>query len=218
LYSNKKIVQCNTISYGNIRIMKGQYIIFIKLILLFFIATSLEAKSKDTAFHTFNMGSNWVINTNRNTFHQYWQPHSGIEIYVKSPFYYGNTQIGLQYVPFSGKLIQQTSFNSLYLYINWEKEWNPYRSFYCSLGGRLGFYQMYFERDFQNIHSELTHEQEFAAGLCSSLSYSLPVKWRITVTGMVLKIYTYKRIHLTIFSMGLCKEFNTPQWLQEFLK
>ncbi len=183
-----------------------------------FMTVSLKAQSDHDVFHTLNIGLNLVVNTNRNIFHQYWQPNTGFELYIGSPFYYGNIQIGFHYLPFSGKRIQQTSFNSLYFYLHWEKEWNFLRSLHCSIGGRIGFFQMYFDREFPDIDEQLVKEQEFATGLCSSLCYSLSSKWRIYVNGVFLKIYTYKEIRHTYFSIGIRWTFHTPKWLRNFLK
>lgn len=176
----------------------------------------VTAEARDSSFQTFTIGSNLVVNRNHRTFHKYWQSQAGIEMYVTSPFYYGNIQIGFQYIPFIGKVYPQSSFNSLYIYINWQKNWDLYHSFHFSMGGRIGFYQMHFKHP--DINITLAHEQEFAAGLCTGLGYSLPANWQINITGTFLKIYTYKRIRHSIFSLGISRRFDTPQWLQNFIK
>lgn len=188
------------------------------MVLFILMAVSARTQIGDGAFRTCCIGANWAVNTNRNIFHHYWRPGNGFEFYAKSPFYYGNAQIGFIYMPFTGTRIPNSSFDSVYLYLHWDRGWNLYRALSFSMGGRLGFYQMFFDRDDQGMDANLAYEQEFAVGFCSGVGCALPDNWRITMNFVSLKIYTCKRIRHTLFALGIDKAYLTPSWLRKFLQ
>lgn len=208
----------NKSQYVWIEMLKKTTLRWIHVCFVFCVAASAGVQSKATAFHTFAVGSNGVVNTNRNMFHQYWRPGNGLEFYARSPFYCGKAQIGFIYMPFTGTRIPNSSFDSVYLYFQWGREWNLYRAFSFSMGGRLGFYHMFFDRDNQDMDINLAHEQEFAVGFCSGVGCTLPDNWRITLNFVSLKIYTCKRICHTLFALGIDKAYHTPSWLRKFLQ
>ncbi|HDQ45397.1 MAG TPA: hypothetical protein ENN17_07880 [bacterium] len=196
------------------RLTAGVLLLFLPV----FSPASTGVPSGKIPFHTVHVGSHGLIDTNRNRFHRYWQSRGGIDVFAESPFYAGRIQLGFQYMPFSAVSDRQPSFNSLFVYADWKKEWRLSRTLACFLGGRAGFCRMRFDRSASGFSVHLMQEQEFAAGLCSGLHYAWSEKWRLSVTGVTWKIFTHERIHLAFLSMGLSRRFNTPPWLRKFLE
>ncbi len=186
------------------------------LILLLFFTSILKAQNNTSAFETFTLGINYQSNINRNDFHNYWLSDGGIEGYFLTPFYFGEVQLGISYMPFSAKSVEQPDFTSLLLYLQWGYEFNLPVNFAISFNSSVGLFQMNFD-DFENeLSPGLLSERELATGLNTTLSYSFYNEWNLSFQLNYLRVFTHKKINLINLGFGLTKKFSSPQWLKDF--
>lgn len=176
---------------------------------------STYALDKTKAFQTLKIGFKVDKNINRNTFHDFWKPGCGIEGIIQTPFYYGDVQIGIQFIPYTSKTNQIPNYQSVYIYLGYGKEWVlPFR-FYWFNGFKFGNYFMIFEET--KLGNPAKTESEFCADLMFCISYPIRKKLRISASSSYMVIYTHKRIELTFISFGTSYIIKTPKWIYDFL-
>ena len=173
---------------------------------------------KNRVFETFQFGLKYVTNTNRNIFHEYWKPGKGAEGFVKTPFYYGTIQAGINFLPYSGKFNTTPNFRTIFYYLQWGKEFDLPFNLKSFNSFRIGSFVMYFDESTIDKKRDEVAESELSFGLSSQLSYPLNKKWNINLSGSYIVVYSCKRIKLFFFSVGISRLFKTPGWIREFLK
>lgn len=165
-------------------------------------------------FTTLEAGLQGVVNTNRNDFHTFWRPGTGMKGYLGTPFYFGEVQAGVQLFPYTGRQGGISDFNSIFIYLGW-----GYR---LSLPGQLAFITgfsigsdlMIFER----AEGYQKHESELAGSLDLRLSYLIRDRWAVNLSSRYQVIYTARPIRLAFLSAGASYLFATPEWLRIFLE
>lgn len=189
-------------------------IVFIAV--LFFYTNVSRAGEQNQPFSTIAIKLNALTNLNRNTFHNYWSPLYGGELSVELPFYAGCIEGGMHLYPYNGKSEAQPDFLSNYLFVGWGAEieiisfltwWNKFR---------IGNYQMHFDDEDINITQRT--ESELSIGLNSSLVLKIDDAWKLNLDFTYLKVFTAKRMELSFLGAGLSYEFETPEWIRDFMK
>lgn len=187
-------------------------------VVVFYLAcnSSVYAQKEKNAFETLNITLNFVSNTNRDTFHEYWKSSGGIEALVESPFYYGNIQSGIHISQFSGKKPDIPGFSSMFIYLGWGKDIiHPFNLIWFN-GFRVGMFYMHFDEEKAN--ENMRRENELGFSLNSRLQHQIMKNWFISLSGYYTVIFTYKRIYHAHVAIGAGYSFTTPKWLREFLE
>lgn len=176
---------------------------------------TLFGQEAPSAFSTLKLSLNYVSNINNNQFHQYWHPGQGANFGVQTPFYWGDVQAGLQYVPHK-KRTGSPSFESYYVYLGWGYSLHLFRNMHWLNALQAGNYYM----DFDDPDINVTQRQESELGIALYSALSLRLYKQLYGYGAVryLKVFTHKRLELTYLSIGVAFVLETPAWLIEVLK
>lgn len=165
-------------------------------------------------FETLDIGLQYVANTNRNEFHDYWEPRQGVAGLLVTPFYYGYAQAGVQILPYSGKGGGLPDFTNAFIYLGWGVKW--------SLASKLDWFNSLNIGNnlmvFAKAERQAITESELGIGFNSCLSYHVNKRWAVCISGFSEIIFTHKRIKLTFISAGLSYSVSTPRFLREFLE
>ncbi|HEY7750721.1 MAG TPA: hypothetical protein VH917_00395 [Ignavibacteriaceae bacterium] len=192
------------------------YFLFCVLLSAFLFSNYAQEKK---AFETFSFGGSYVSNVNEETLHNYWSSGSGFEGYFATPFFIGNFQVGLTYLPFEGKTESYPDFNSYLIYVQWGYRFYLPHNFSLSVDALTGIDQLDFDESAEAIISEgEIAEREIAIGLSSTISFEIVPTWNLNFLTSYQRIYTKERIDLINLSIGLSKSFDSPEWLKDFLE
>ena len=187
------------------------------LILIVFPEGQLLLAAEDPKpFSIFAIRISGAVNSNQNTFHEYWEPGFGAELLLEMPFYLGDIQAGIHIYPYSGRSSYQPDFLSLYIFVGWGLglRLSPGIQWYNGL--QLGSYQMAF--DDSDIDESQALESELGVGLNTRFDVNLMNSWSFQAGAVYLHVYTKKPLELIMLTAGVSYTFDTPEWLKEFLK
>ena len=180
---------------------------------LLLMVDSPQAQSRE-AFDSLEIGVQYVVNTNRNVFHDFWAPGRGIDAFIETPFYYGAVQAGLHAFPFYGQETSISDFQTVFVYLKWGLRWSLLNKLdwfnHISIGSNI----MIFEKELGYNR----YENELGMGLDSGVSYSICKNTAINLSGSYNIIFTHKRIKLAFLSAGMSYSLSTPGWLKAFLE
>jgi len=178
--------------------------------------SQLLAEDSATAFKSLSFRLNLLTNTNRNILHHYWEPVIGGEAEVEMPFYAGNMRAGLQLFQFNGRSETYPDYLVSFLYIGWGVEISLFSQLDWYNGIRLGSYQMRF--DDTDINPTQRIESELGFGVDTGLNLKISSGWRSHIGVGYIVVFTYKKIELLNFSVGISYTLAAPAWLTELLK
>ncbi len=170
---------------------------------------------KSDAFDSLQIGLQYVSNTNRGTFHDFWKQTIGFEGFVEMPFYLGDVQVGVQVLSYTGNQLGVPGFQNLFIYAGWGKRWALPTRLSCFAGLSIGNNIMIFEREAAKSYRL---ETEYGVNLNARLGYRIYEKWSIDISGSYLVVFTHKQIRLAFLSAGISRSFGMPKWLKEFLR
>ena len=194
-----------------------RYLIFPFPCLFLILAVQPAYAQTDTkAFQNATFSVSPTFNTNRNSFHDYWEPGTGFNLNARMPFYAGEVHLGAAALPYSGKADEQPDYWSIYMYLGWGASLSVFDNFRLGAGVKAGSYQFRFDEEEELKHRK--SETEFCAGLFSDLNWAFHDDWAINLSGSYLKIYTAKRIKLVYLSAGISRRFDLPGWLTGLLQ
>ncbi|MCH8294820.1 hypothetical protein IH992_27360 [Candidatus Poribacteria bacterium] len=172
----------------------------------------------EEAFDSLEIGWQYVMNINRNRFHDFYQPVKGFEGFAEMPFYYGDIQIAIQALSYSAVNRDRTQdFEGIFTQLKWGKKYRLLYGVRWFTGIGVGF-NAFLPR--QRALPELAHftETELSVGLNTHFSYPIHKNWTVRISGDYNYIFTYKPIQLAYFSTGIGYSFDTPKWLKGFLE
>jgi len=180
---------------------------------LLLMVDSPRAQSME-AFDSLEIGVHYVVNTNRNVFHDFWAPGQGIDAFIETPFYYGAVQAGLHAFPFYGQETGVSDFQIIFVYLKWGKRWSLLNKLdwfnHISIGSNI----MIFEKGWGYNR----YENELGMGFDSGVSYPVYRNTAINLSGSYNIIFTRTRIKLAFVSAGMSYSLSTPGWLKAFLE
>ena len=135
---------------------------------------------------------------------------------MEMPFYTGDIRAGLQLFQFNGRSETYPDYLVSFLYIGWGVKIPLISQLDWFNGIRLGSYQMRF--DDTDINPTQRVESELGIGFDSGLNLKMSSNWRCQMGVGYIVVFTYKKLELLNFSVGISYTFNAPAWLTEFLK
>lgn len=185
------------------------------LLFLLFVPSFLYGQNNRKTFKTISISANYLQNSNRNLFHNYWKPANGIDFQIETEFYLGKAELGVQLSLIKTQKSIYPEYKSAYLYFGWSWDQTISQKIHLYSGFQLGHYFMYFKDN--SIDINLRSESEFGVGFKTGLKLNLGSNLFINISGRYQVIYTYHRIHLYYISLGFGKSFDTPKWLRKFL-
>ena len=181
--------------------------------ILLLMVDSPHAQSME-AFDSLEIGVHYVVNTNRNVFHDFWAPGRGIDAFIATPFHYGSVQAGFQVFPFYGREMVFSDFQTVFVYLKWGMRWSLLNKldWFNHIG--VGSNIMIFEKGWGYNR----YENELGMGFDSGVSYPVYKNIAINFSGSYNIIFTRKRIKLAFLSAGMSYSLSTPGWLKAFLE
>ncbi len=181
--------------------------------ILLLMVDSPHAQSME-AFDSLEIGVQYVVNTNRNVFHDFWAPGRGIDAFIETPFYYGAVQAGLHAFPFYGQETSISDFQTVFVYLKWGLRWSLLNKLdwfnHISIGSSIMI--------FDKAQGYSRYENELGMGLDSGVSYPVYKNIAINFSGSYNVIFTHKQIKLAFLSAGMSYSLSTPGWLKAFLE
>ena len=190
--------------------------LIIFLVCIQLIPEQIFAQNQIKPFERISIKMNYLSNVNRNFFHHFWEPEPGAELAVEFPFYVGKIGGGIQILPYKAKQYPQVDFLSQFYYVAWGFNMPMIQPIVWKNEMKIGSYRMDFDDDQINVTQQT--ESEIGIGISSGLLLSLSTNWQIKGRVEYIKVYTKKRLELVFISAGFCFEFDTPDWLQDFLR
>ncbi|MFO7447514.1 MAG: hypothetical protein R6W90_14180 [Ignavibacteriaceae bacterium] len=152
--------------------------------------------------------------TNKNLLHRFWENDRGFKFLIESPFYAGNIQTGVIFIPFKGKKQELPDFKQYLVFVGWGKEISlPFKLLLFG-GIKFGYFIMNFNADYLSKYQR--NESEFSAGVSLSLSYPVLKNLFISVAPDLTVLFTSEKLKFYYVSAGLAYKFNSPDWLRSF--
>jgi hypothetical protein len=197
--------------------MYSKTFIFFLVTTLLFIFSPIQG-SNIHAYDSLEVGILYDVNINRNSFHHYWNQNWGFELFVSTPFYWGQLHTGLVVNSFDSRDIRFVNFTTYFLYFGWGVSCKLPCKFNGFSAIHLGNVMMQFHPGSKTPDVIYDPEDEFALRLSCGLSYPLHKNLYYKLNIHYHITYLNKRIELNILSTGVSYYFNTPKWLKEFLQ
>ena len=180
---------------------------------LFFFSAQISGQSLPP-FRTLQFGVQIVEPTQANSLHGYWDPERGLEAMITTPFYWGDILAGVQIMSFSAADSSYPNFESIYPFLGWEVSLLLPFQLRLHTGLNLGINRMEFDNltEFERTESEV--------GLTLLIGFSRLFAPNLTVRSSIRResIFTYERIHLLQYTVGLGYTIQTPQGIKKLLE
>ena len=144
----------------------------------------------------------------------YWDPERGFEAMISTPFYWGEIYVGGQIKSYSGTDPSYPNFESLYPFLGWGVSFPL--PFQVRLHPRfnIGINRMEFDTltGYQRTESEV--------GLTLLIEFSRRFTPSLTLRSSIRRetIFTYERIHLLQYTVGLGYTIQTPRVIKKLLE
>ncbi len=175
----------------------------------------LYAQNGERAFETISIYVGGTHHVNHTRFNDYWNPGTGLELTVKTPFYLGYAEAGGALQPFDGFAMDVPDFYSLGVFVGWGFRFRQLSPLEILAGVRAGNNRMSF--DYDAYYGE-RNESELTLAVRSEVALRLFRGWSVFAAGTYAKTYTYIRLKPFYVTAGVSHTFNTPQWLRTILR
>ena len=185
------------------------------LILLGMTAPPGQAQQPTEPFSTVELRLAGTRNINHNFLHEFWNPGSGGEATLATPFYLGFIEIGTAVHRYEAKQ-EVPGFAALWLYAGWGLGVDVTDRIRLEGSGRIGNYHMSF--DSGSEFTGVINESELALMVQSRLSVRPVGRVSLFVSGSYLQAYTFLRLKLWYVTAGLSYRVNSSEWLKGFLR
>ncbi|MFH1195469.1 MAG: hypothetical protein V1720_07130 [bacterium] len=179
-------------------------------------AQNLLAQVDELPFSKIKLSLNLCLPTGYNNLQEYWEPGKGFGGAIQIPIYFGDIDIGLQYLPLKGNRNKYPDTKTFFLSVGWLGKINLPLNFSVSAGIKAGSVVMTFKDDtistFQRNESEL--------GLAGSAKANWEIFYGFGIEAGIdfITIYTHRKIKYYVISGGLSYSFDSPKWLKEFFE
>ncbi len=185
------------------------------LILLGLTAPPGQAQQPTEPFSTVELRLAGTRNINHNFLHEFWQPGSGADATLATPFYLGFIEIGTAVHRYEAKQ-EVPGFAALWLYAGWGLGTDVTDRIRLEGSGRIGNYHMSF--DSGSEFTGVINESELALMVQSRLAVRPVGRVSVFVSGSYLQAYTFLRLKLWYVTAGLSYRVNSSEWLKGFLR
>ncbi|MBI9070510.1 MAG: hypothetical protein JEY94_02870 [Melioribacteraceae bacterium] len=188
-----------------------------KKIITILLLTLISLKAQETLpFSSLNFKISLQQNKNEVLLHQFWEPQSGLNFSVETPFYLGNIEAGISKIDFEGKLYIYPDFSSYFLFAGWSLNKQFFEFVSLKYGIRSGVFVMNFNDQAASEYEST--ESELSVSLIGELEFPVYKNISGNLNTELLTIFTDKRIKLFIVGVGLSYKLETPKWLRKFFE
>lgn len=198
--------------------MKIQYLIRSCLLALFLAAPAFADPPAIGAFSTLSIGGGVVPGEWRNSLQPLWESGRGWEGFIRTPFYLGEIQLGLQRVPFRGQSDNLPDYRNWYYYLQWGAGRQLLPGVRGFAGVIVGNSLMRFDAHPLYPGEESVSESELTAGIGARLSFHPGKNWALEIAADYRTIFTRTRIRQGFVGMMINHTFQTPAWLRNMLE
>ena len=195
-----------------------------KILFLIIIIQSIYPKNNIIPFHTCEVSlgiSRDLIDTELNN---YYNPKNGLKTGLEFPFYVGSISTNIIFNFYEYLSDTDDDLIKSFIYIHPAIEWNKPLKFLndklkWSNGLSLGSYIFYYKENWDKYFTIGKHtETELSIGYTTALNYKIVNNFYLNFYFKKNIIFTYKKINVTSFSIGVSRLVNTPRWLEKILK
>lgn len=170
------------------------------------------------AYQSVSVQAGITTNVNRTRLHDDWQPGVGPQMVVAVPFYTGYLEAVAAYHIYRPRASADVpAFQALMLQLGWGLE-RPLTSWLTVGGGiRVGNYGMGFDVNGDLERAEV-NESELVTALAGRFTVHVSDRWRVVAASSYQRTFTRIRMDLVYTTVGVQYTFDSPSWLQTFLR
>lgn len=198
--------------------MKLQHLITYCLLSLYLAAPGFADPPATGPFRTLTLGGGVVPAEWRNSLKTLWESGRGWEGFIRTPFYLGEMQLGLQRMPFRGQGDNLPDFRNWFYYLQWGADLQLLPGVRGFTGVSVGNSLMRFDANPIYPGEESVSESELTAGIGARLSFHPGKRWSLEVAADYRTIFTRTRIRQGFVGIMLNRTIQTPGWLRKILE
>ena len=178
-------------------------------------------------FNSVSVGINSSQDFNDLQFRNFYKPKAGICLDLGFPFHFGylignvnvNIYKRIQNIFENNQNLESQNFFAIHPYIMWGEKFKLTKKIVWFNGVGLGAYIFHYQKNWGQIFTLGPYtETELSLGVASLLYYQMKKKYSLIVGIKKHTIFTYHKISVLSFSVGINKSFTTPDWLEVMLK
>ncbi len=174
------------------------------------IAGPASAQRAEPPFSRLSVSASFVADVSRDRLTDSWDPSSGGQLAVETPFYLGLVQGGAHLSRFDGKS-DAPDFTTLYLFMGWGMEARLPLGLTGYAGFDVGAFGMRFPR------AGNANEVEMGMGLSARLRRPIGDGWAVRASAHLRRILTADPLDQRLVSVGLVRTFRSPGWARDIL-
>ena len=167
-------------------------------------------------FTSIRIGLGPLVQANTAEIDTAWDPGAGMGLFLTTPFYLGEVEVGYQFTPHAAVTPGVPRFNSHYVYLDWRLPVRLTERLRWSGGCRLGVVQMKFRISGSAWSGRAEHE--LATGFMTSLEWTVVKNWSTRFSAARRKTWFYKPLHQTFLSFSIIHRFPSPDLFREIFR
>lgn len=168
------------------------------------------AQRPEPPFSRLNLSASFVADVSRDRLTDFWNPRSGGQLAIESPFYLGLLQGGAHLSRFDAKA-DAPDFTALYLFLGWGMEARLPLGLTGYAGISAGAFRMRFPRE------DNANEVEMGVGLGARLRRPIGGGWALSASAGLRRILTAEPLDQRVVTVGLVRTLRSPGWVRDFL-
>jgi hypothetical protein len=184
--------------------------------LIFWCLLSSPSIAQKKAFSVLDVRFQKIENiSNKDAFFRYWKPGSGFSGSVKTPFYLGKAELGLEYHHYPVITDKVPEMVGFFIYSGWTYPLN-FGDLSISPGVRIGNYRMIFDDKSSPFRSE-SDESEFSTGFTLDAQYLIASRVGLNVGISHTTVHTYNKLYNVYIGGGLVVRIKASDRLSRLL-
>lgn len=172
------------------------------------------AQTVPSRLETLDVGIGVYSDAHHGLFHDFWDPGTGVELFLAFPFYVGRLRLGVQQFH-NDAVAGAVGFRSRYFHVGFDLGVPFTGGARLRAGPEVGIYHMWF--DDESIPEFSRSESEFAIGGGTGFDLFPGRRWGIALVGRYQAVLTERRIHRVMVGATVSYRAGFPTWLRGFL-
>ena len=168
------------------------------------------AQRTEPPFSRLSLSASLVADVSRGRLTEFWNPSSGGQLAIETPFYLGLVQGGAHLSRFDAKS-DAPDFTTLYVFLGWGMEARLPLGVTGYAGFNTGAFGMRFPREGN------ANEVEMGVGLSARLRRSIGNGWAVNASAGLRRTLTAEPLDQRVVSVGLVRTFKSPEWARDIL-
>jgi len=206
---------------------ESRFLLLICIVACVIFGTSANSgMAQQTDFDQLLIGISASESISNNPFTRRWNPSTGIEFSLQTPFLYGRLEGGIRYLKFnnSNDYPSYSDFHSTYIHLGWGYLLKLSSAFQLGPLLRIGNHHMYYDEamtyqrqnGFEYRFDD--NESEFAYEISLKSEYSITKHWKLQADLAYNRTLINYPLQQTFVSVGISYSFKTSSWFKDFLK